>query len=436
MTTTTESSTTRSTEQQSRNQLATILLAVTFSRLVVNMTRRFPYPFIGAIARQIGVPISNVQTVMAGQAAIGLSSPLFGPLSQRYGRKRVMLGALFVIALASLLAMLLPQFWIFALVIVAFGFGKFIYDPAMHAYVSDRTSYQQRGFALGITELSWAFSLIIIAPIAGFLLATSSRPPEQEVVLTLIGYDPMPGLLVSSSGLQSVFALLFGLSLISLLAIWVLIPADKPTQATTSGLTSPLAAWQMMRGNPAALGALAYMAALSAANEIFFINYGIWMETRFDLVLAALGIATTIIALAEVGGEAAIITLSDRLGKKHMAMVGSFVAGISYVSLPLLATSLDGALVGLFIMFLGFEIGIVGSIPLFSEILPHARAIMLSGVAAAAAFGRLVGAVLGGSLFQFSGDFVMIGLVATVIGCAATFAMWRYVHINEEAETV
>lgn len=433
--TTTQTATTPQTDSNQHGRLATILFAVTASRLVVNMTRRFPYPFIGAIARQLGVPISSVQSVMAGQAAIGLSSPLFGPLSQRYGRKRVMMGALVIIALASLLVILLPQFWIFALVIILFGFGKFIYDPAMHAYVADRTSYQQRGFALGITELSWAFSLIIIAPVAGFLLSTSSRPQEQEVFLSVINYDPMPGLLTGSSGLQSVFALLFVLCIISLIAIWVLVPADTPKQTGTSPLNSPLAAWHIMRGNPAAIGALVYMAALSAANEIFFINYGLWMERSFDLVLAALGIATIIIALAEVGGEAAIITLSDRLGKKRMALAGSLVAGVSYVCLPLFATSLDTALIGLFILFLGFEIGLVASLPLFSEILPDARAIMLSGVAAAAAAGRLIGALLGGSLFGITDDFVIIGLVATLIGCGAAFTIWRFVHIAESEST-
>lgn len=407
------------------------LITVTFSRLVINMTRRFPYPFIGAIARQLGTPISSVQNVMAAQAAIGVTSPVFGPLSERYGRKRVMIGSLSVIAVGSMIAAVLPQFWIFALVIIMFGLGKFIYDPAMQAYIGDRIPYHRRGFALGVTELSWAFSLIIIAPIAGFLLATSSRPPEQDIMLTMIGYDPLPDLLTGSSGLQSVFALLFILCVISIIAIWVFLPGDRPQNSNIRSIITPMEAWRVMRGSPAALGALAYMICLSAANEIFFINYGLWMEQSFDLVLAALGLATTIIALAEIGGEAAIITLSDRLGKKRMAMTGAFIAGVSYVCLPLFASTLSSALIGLFIMFLAVEIGIVGSIPLFSEILPESRAIMMSGVSAAAAFGRLVGALLGGSLFQIMGDFVLIGLVATVIGCTAAFTMWRFVHIVE-----
>jgi len=101
----------------------------------------------------------------------------------------------------------------------------------------------------------------------------------------------------------------------------------------------------------------------------------------------------------------------------------------------LFATSLDTALIGLFILFLGFEIGLVASLPLFSEILPDARAIMLSGVAAAAAAGRLIGALLGGSLFGITDDFVIIGLVATLIGCGAAFTIWRFVHIAESEST-
>ncbi|NJL56687.1 hypothetical protein HC928_17130, partial [bacterium] len=43
----------------------------------------------------------------------------------------------------------------------------------------------------------------------------------------------------------------------------------------------------VLRRSPAALGALAHALLLAAANELFFINYGAWMDLSFNLALAA-----------------------------------------------------------------------------------------------------------------------------------------------------
>jgi len=199
----------------------------------------------------------------------------------------------------------------------------------------------------------------------------------------------------------------------------VIVPTDRPDKDSESKVINPVKALNVIRKDPAALGAVAYIVLLTGANEIFFINYSVWMESTFDLVLAALGAVTTVIAVSEVGGEVIIIALSDRLGKKRLALVGALISGVSYFLVPALATTLDSALVGLFIMFLAVEVAIVGSIPLFTEILPDARAIMMSGITAGGAGGRLLGAVIGGALLSISGDFVLIGAVATAVGIGA-----------------
>ena len=43
----------------------TELATLTFARLIINMTRRFPYAFLPEISRQLGVSLDSVQNVMA-----------------------------------------------------------------------------------------------------------------------------------------------------------------------------------------------------------------------------------------------------------------------------------------------------------------------------------------------------------------------------------
>ncbi len=386
-----------------QDRLILSLTALALARTVVNMTRRFAYPFLPAIARGLGVSLEQVQTVMAVNSGVGIASPLFGPLSDRYGRKRVLMGALAILSATAVAGALVPRFAVFALVMIGFGVVKMIYDPAMFAYIGDRVPYARRGMAIGATELSWAGALIIIAPLAGFLL--------------------------DRSGLQAVFAALAVFGALVFVLVWRVLPSDHPRGNTLTRPVSPLAAWSLLRRHPAALGGLGYCLFLGGANEIFFINYGAWIESSFDLVLAAVGIVSTVIAAAEVTGEFAVMGLADRLGKRRLALTCATVTSASYVVLPHLSFSLPVTLIGLFILFVAFETAIVGSMPLFTELLPEARSTMMSGVIAALSIGRLTGAVAGGALYT-TGNFALVGAVAMIAGLLSVALLWRGVSEN------
>jgi len=374
------------------------------------MSRRFAYPFLPEISRQLGEPLSNVQNVLAAASGVGIASPLFGPLSDRYGRKPMILSALTLMLSASVFGTLLPRFWMFAVMMLAFGVTKMIYDPAMQAYVGDRIPYNRRALAIGTTELSWAGSLLVIAPLAAFLL--------------------------DRFGIQTVFAALAVASVFAILIMWIFVPndtaADHPTGKPQRATISTLEAWRIIFGNPVALAAVGFSLLLMMANELFFINYSAWMEPTFDMQLVALGTVTIVIAVAEVFGEFGVITLADRFGKRRMAFVSALISACAYISLPFLSFNLVATLIGLFVAFMFFEMSIVAAIPLFTEIMPQARSAMMSGIGGAASLGRMLGAALGAFIFNTSGSFVLTCLIATIIGLAAFFLMWRYVQEHHE----
>ena len=384
-------------KQTNLTELATLTLA----RLIVNMTRRFPYPFLPEISRQLSVPLDSVQNVMAVNAGVGIGSPLLGPIGERYGRKRVMMGMLVLMALTSVLGALAPQFALFAGVMIAFGVVKMVFDPATSAYIADHVPYERRGRAIGVTELSWAGSLLVAAPLAGFLLG--------------------------ASGLQSVFLMLAAASFLALAAVYRYLPADHPSDAVPRGIT-PLATWRALRGDPVAFRALAYALLLVTANEIFFINYSAYMESTFGLALTALGTVTIVVAVAEVCGEFAVIGLADRFGKRRVALIGAGVSSLGYVVLPMFSFSLPLTLAMVFLIFLALESAIVASLPLFTEILPDARAIMMSSYVGAESLGRLFGGVFGGFLFVTLGNFETTSAIATAIALCSWFLLWRFVH--------
>ena len=107
-----------------------------------------------------------------------------------------------------------------------------------------------------------------------------------------------------------------------------------------------------------------------------------------------------------------------------MALV---LSTLSYLLLPLLAQSLPLALLGLFIIFLTFEFTIVTSMSLFTEILPGARATMMSAYLAAAGLGRVVGALSGGSIWLAGGLLVtcMVSAIISSLGLVCLWWGWR-----------
>lgn len=381
------------------------VLTLLIARLIVNLGRRFSYPFNNAISRELAVPLTSVQTVVGLQAGVGLLSPAFGGLAERYGRKRVMLAALALMGVAAVIGALIPNFVGFAIALLLFGIAKMLFDPAAIAYVGDRVPYANRGRALGLLELSWAGALGATAVI-GWILAAGS--------------------------LRGVFILFAFAIVVVFTLIAIVIPPDYPARSDQprEPILNPIAAVRLLLRHPAARAALMFGLSISVANEIFFINYGAWMETSFQLTTAQLGITTTVIALAELFGELLVTGLADRVGKRRLTLIGAIGAAMMYAIMPLLQVDLSLALIGLFLMFLCVETGIVASIPLYTEVLPESRSVMISGMVGITSAGRMGGAILGGALYRFGLSFGLLGMIAAAIGIIGAAILWRNVAVR------
>ncbi|MCY3917620.1 MAG: MFS transporter [Chloroflexi bacterium] len=389
--------------------VARSIFAIFFARLAINVTRRFPYPFVSPIGAAFGLPANSIQNIIALTNGAGLFSPLFGTLSERYGKKTVMLGALVMMTAMSLLGALFADYGVFVLVMFGFGVGKIIYDPTFQAYIGDVIHFSRRARVMGIAELSWALSLVIAAPVAGFLLDVSS--------------------------LQAIFAFLAILLGTSAIVFWLLVEAaPEKRRQDRPRIMNPLSAMRAVSAHPPSVFALIFTVCLTASHEIFYINYGLWMEDSFGLVLTALGAVTIVIAAAEVIGELIVITLADRFGTKRTTMCGMLIAAALFLIVPYLSFSLPAAMFGVFLIFISIEAAIVSALPLFSEILPQARAVMMSANVGAHSLGRVAGGALGAVIYKFSdGNFLFIGLVAGGLGILAFLIMFRLVPAGESS---
>ncbi len=384
----------------SKTRLALTLAAFTLARLVLNASRRFPYIILTPMAAALGVPRSTVEGALSLEWASGAIGPVAGPYIDRLGRKRMMLIGMSAFIAFTGLAALGQTAALVLFGLVAGGFGKTLFDPAMQAYVGDRTPYQWRGMAIGITELAWSASLFIIGPLAAYLIA--------------------------QAGLNAIFAVIAVAGLVALAVIALVVPGDRPAPATHAHLSFG-ASLRVLRGSRPAIAILLVAVCVSLAAEAMIIVYEAWLRERFTLNVEILGTVAWVISAAEVIGEGLVIAVSDRFGKRRLTLVSMFAVGLAYFILPLTGGNLTLALVAVFGVFLTFETSIVVLIPLATEVLPDARGTMLSAYVAALAGGRAVGTLLGGAMFR-SGGLMLNGTVALCLNLIAVTLIWRFVH--------
>jgi predicted MFS family arabinose efflux permease len=374
------------------------LSVATVARLAINTSRRFAYPFASALSRGLGVPLPAITSLIAVNQVTGVLSPVFGPLADRWGYRVTMLAGLAMLTAGMLAGGLLPVYGVVLVALFLAGLCKSIFDPALLAYVGQRVPFQRRGLAIGMLEFGWAGS-------------------------ALVGL-PLVGLLMERLGWRSPFFVLGGLGLLSLVALAILVPGDGHQQRDTEHLPGFREAWGRLSRERAALGALGFGLLMSAANDNLFVVYGTWMESAFGLSVAVLGAATTVIGLAELLGEGLTASIADRVGLKRALVAGLILSALSYILLPLMGRTLSSALIGLFITFLTFEFTIVTAVSLFTEILPAARATMMSSSVAAFSMGRVMGALIGGPVW-LAGGMLATGVVsAAVSGLALVLLVW------------
>jgi len=375
------------------------IIAITLFRLLLNTGRRFIYPFSPALSRGLDVPLAAVTSIIATSQMTSLLGLLSGPLADRIGYRFMMRVGLGMLAVGMLLCGLVPTYWPVFIGLVVASFGKTVFDPAMQAFLGKNVPFARRGRVIGAVETSWAGS-------------------------TLIGI-PALGLIIGHIGLNNSFYVLAFLGAIGWIVISRLIPPDEVEPKSKSEKSALFASLkQLLKVRPAA-GMLAFGFWISIANDSLFVIYGAWFEQDFFVSLVTLGFSTVAIGAAELLGESLTAIFADRLGLKKSVILGLCVAICAYLCLPFIGRTLPLAMAGMFCVFLAFEFTIVSSFTLSTELMPKARATMMSGFYATAGFGRMIGVLIGGSLWHIGGitavawtsaGFTLLGLLSLLWG--------------------
>jgi predicted MFS family arabinose efflux permease len=374
------------------------VLAFSVTRTIINTAFRMVYPFLPVIARGLGVTLESITLAITLRSGMGLLSPVFGSIADIWGRKTALLLGVSLFTSGMVLVAITPTYPALFTSLLLVGSSKIIFDPAMYAYLGDRVPYEKRGLAIGLSEFGWSGAFLLGIPVAGWLIARSAWPvPYPWGQTSQLGIPLINGL-VPQERWDAPFVWLAFLGAALVILLWNILPPDvRRTTARPSLRQGFSAIWAY----PPALAGLSISVLISASNETVNIVYGVWMENVFAFQVAALGAASAIIGISELGGEGLVAGFVDRIGKRRAVGFGLGAYALACILLPIIGTTWQGALVGLFLFYLTFEFTLVSSIPLMTELVPSARATLMAANVAAFSLGRVLGSLIGPLLFAY-----------------------------------
>ncbi len=274
------------TFRQIRNPL---ILFFTIRLLLATGERMFS-PFLPTIARGLHIEVTQVTLALSLSFLASAFSPFLAPVSDRYGRKPVILSGLALYIAGCLLLATIPYFAAFLIGVLFMGIAHSLIIPTILAYMSDRISYQNRGLYLSLIETSWALSYIIGIPVMAFF--------------------------VVSYGWRFPFGLLAaGNSLLFLCVLW-LVPEDHTFLNSRNPYFSHIG--NLIRSIPALAGLI--MAFFFGISEHSInIVLGIWMEDGFTLAVLAIGGVASLVGISQLIGELVAAFGVDRVGKQRLS---------------------------------------------------------------------------------------------------------------------
>ncbi len=370
-----------------------IIITMFLIRLIVLTNLRMVYPFIPQISTGLGLTAIAFSWLIFIRSMTGMMGPLFGILSDRYGRRKIMAAGL-LFQSVGLIGLALSQQWWSVGPMILLGLGSTAFLPTQFAYISDMVTYDRRGRAMAAVDLSFAVTGIVLLPIVGWL--------------------------IDALGWRSPFLILSGLGLLAAAVIWFRFPTAEHRSDTTPPWSATLGV--ALRPNVLAsivVGVLLFFAAASSMTI-----WGIWFSANFGLSAAALGLVATGIGLAELSGIVFSGLFIDRIGKHLGSQIGLLLTALVFMLLPLTQSSLLLAVLMLIALGGVLEFTTISLFSLYSEQVPEARAMVFSLTGLGIAIGMALGSPITIALWE---QVSLWAVCAVSTGCLllAFILVWR-----------
>ncbi len=339
-----------------------------------------------AVAAAFAVSSAGVIWVSTARSSSRFVSPVLGRLSDRIGRKIVLLPCLVAFSLGNLGSAAAPSFgWLIVTQGLA-GLGLTGLQVILPAYLGDLFPYHVRGRVIGTLTIFAAAGTMLGVPTAAFL--------------------------AQALGVRASFMALGVLA--GVLACLALVLLATPARPEGQRDAAPEAAWHNPLRHASVRAALVVTLCWLMMMAALYSFLAAWLQQALSFTTSQIGLTFAMMGGASVVANLLVASFSDRLGKRRVMLAGLSLGTASLVPLALLTHG--WMLLGAVVFFvLTNELGFGAYGVLITELVPAQRGMVLSLHMLAWGLGVTVGPPLASLLWQ-AGGFPRLALSMTLAG--------------------
>ncbi|MFP3578964.1 MFS transporter [Arthrobacter sp. SIMBA_036] len=281
-----------------------LLLSLGFG--LVGLDRWIISPLFPSMMKDMGLNYQDLGNIIGALGlAWGVSALIIGGLSDKLGRKKVLVGSIILFSLCSLLTGLASGLFSLILVRVIMGITEGAFGPTAVAATAESSRPKRRGLNMGIQQSTFALFGIGLGPIIATQLL--QVVPSWHWVF---GIMLIPGLVLAYFIFKTIRE-----------------PRDLPTFESAVATTSAeKARWvDVFRYRNVRLAMLALCGAMTC---IFVLSAMVpsYLTDFRGIEMTSMGIITSGIGLGAFAGQLAIPALSDRFGRKPVVIAALLLA--------------------------------------------------------------------------------------------------------------
>jgi DHA1 family tetracycline resistance protein-like MFS transporter len=238
-------------------------------------------------------------------------APILGNLSDRYGRRRVLLFAIGALGIDYIIMGFAPTLaWLFVGRAIAGAAGA-SFTPA-YAYVADISPPEKRAQNFGVVGAAFGIGFIIGPAIGGLLGTLGSRAP---------------------------FFAAATLSLINFFYGFFVLPESLPPERRRAfqwRRANPLGTLAQMKKHPVVLGVLGALFLWGLGNQVMPSTWAFYTKFRFGWSEAMIGASFAAVGVVMASSQAIVMRrLVPRLGERRTALIGITSGMIGYAGFGL-----------------------------------------------------------------------------------------------------
>jgi len=377
------------------------VLCISMFSVIFNL--RVLGPILVDISQDFKVSIATAGSLAVAYAVPYAVMALFiGPLSDKYGRRRMMIIGIATLAITALAAMLAPTFSVLLVARGIAGLGGAILQPAVLASVGDYFPYAQRGKAMGWVISATTLSTVLGVPAGTFLAGIFTW--------------------------RWIFGLLSIILIAATLIIVLIFPeGDTQTQEGSGGWDQYRNSFKRVFQEPSAIATLIttslfgmFWHGWNTFNGAFYIETFNLSTEDFALYVMFQGIGT--FTGSYVGG-----LISDRITKKTATTLALLIGGLAVSQITTFPVSLWLTVAINILMAFCCGIRFTAGHALATQQVPAARGTMMALNASAIQFGGTVGSSTGSLLISGFNSFTPLGWAYGAFSVLASIVMQFFV---------